>query len=87
VLHLRFTGGPCDNLGARRRPPGRELGVDPLRLDLHLRPGRGTVPWDRVAPMLAEHDAPLICEVHPPHRAPVGELAAEAVELLLVAQV
>ena len=49
--------------------PARELGVDPLRLDLHLPPGRGTLPWDRVAPMLAAGDAPLVLEVHPPYRA------------------
>ncbi len=35
VFHLH------DNLGARRRAGGEELGVDPLRLDLHLPPGRG----------------------------------------------
>ena len=71
-----------DNLGARRRHPGRELGVDPLRLDLHLPPGRGTLPWDRVATMLAATEAPLVLEVHPPYRAPVGELAATAARLL-----
>ena len=56
-----------DNLGARRRlasPPE----LDPLRLDLHLPPGRGTVPWDRLAPRLRDHPAPLILEVHPPQR-------------------
>jgi sugar phosphate isomerase/epimerase len=71
-----------DNLGARRRRPGRELGIDPLRLDLHLPPGRGNLPWDRVAPLLAATDAPLILEVHPPYRAPVGELALTAARLL-----
>jgi sugar phosphate isomerase/epimerase len=76
VFHLH------DNLGARRRRPGRELGVDPLRLDLHLPPGRGTLPWDRVAPMLAAGEAPLVLEIHPPYRAPVGELAADAARLL-----
>ena len=76
VVHLH------DNLGARRRHPGRELGVDPLRLDLHLPPGRGTLPWDRVATMLAATEAPLVLEVHPPYRAPVGELAATAARLL-----
>ena len=76
VFHLH------DNLGARRRKARRELGVDPLRLDLHLPPGRGTVPWARVAPMLAATEAPMVLEVHPPYRAPVGELAAEATRLL-----
>ena len=42
-----------DNLGARWQPVGAESGVDPLRLDLHLPPGRGTLPWERVAPRLA----------------------------------
>jgi sugar phosphate isomerase/epimerase len=56
-----------DNLGARRggAPSGS---LDPLRLDLHLPPGRGTVPWDRLAPHLLGHPAPLVLEVHPPHR-------------------
>lgn len=41
-----------DNLGARARGE-RAPGVDPLRLDLHLAPGAGTLPWSRVvAPML-----------------------------------
>ena len=41
--------------------------LDPLRLDLHLPPGRGTVPWDRLAPLLARKlGAPLVLEVHPP---------------------
>ena len=44
VFHLH------DNLGARWTAAGDELGVDPLRLDLHLPPGRGTLPWDRIAP-------------------------------------
>jgi sugar phosphate isomerase/epimerase len=41
--------------------------LDPLRLDLHLPPGRGTVTWDRLAPLLArKNGAPLVLEVHPP---------------------
>jgi sugar phosphate isomerase/epimerase len=56
-----------DNLGARRgRDETPEL--DPLRLDLHLPPGRGNLPWDRVGPLLARRRAPLMLEVHPPHR-------------------
>jgi sugar phosphate isomerase/epimerase len=60
IFHLH------DNLGARRdEVPSPEL--DPLRLDLHLPPGRGTVPWDRLAPLLArKRGAPLLLEVHPP---------------------
>ena len=35
-----------DNLGARRGDSGSPE-LDPLRLDLHLPPGRGNVPWER----------------------------------------
>ena len=76
VFHLH------DNLGSRRRRSGEELGVDPLRLDLHLPPGRGTLPWARVATALMRHQAPLILEVHPPFRPRAGELAAQVRELL-----
>jgi sugar phosphate isomerase/epimerase len=55
-----------DNFGARRdgeEPPE----IDPLRLDLHLPPGRGTVPWARLLPLFGrKHGAPLLLEVHPP---------------------
>ena len=55
-----------DNLGARRDDSASPE-LDPLRLDLHLPPGRGTVPWQRIAPLLArKRGAPLILEVHPP---------------------
>jgi sugar phosphate isomerase/epimerase len=57
-----------DNLGARRG--GRSAPeLDPLRLDLHLAPGRGTIPWAELGPRLQAHPAPLMLEVHPPHRA------------------
>jgi sugar phosphate isomerase/epimerase len=62
-----------DNFGVRERPNGQAKGVDPLRLDLHLPPGRGTVPWERLA-HLERHPAPLILEVHPPHRPRASEL-------------
>jgi sugar phosphate isomerase/epimerase len=65
-----------DNYGVRERPVGEAKGVDPLRLDLHLPPGRGTVPWERIAPHLANHPAPLVLEVHPPHRPRAAELHA-----------
>lgn len=55
-----------DNLGARRGETDSPE-IDPLRLDLHLPPGRGDVPWDRLAPLLARKGAaPLLLEVHPP---------------------
>jgi sugar phosphate isomerase/epimerase len=57
-----------DNLGARIEGE-RRLSVDPLQLDLHLPPGGGTVPWDEVSPVLMSHDAPLMMEIHPAHRA------------------
>jgi sugar phosphate isomerase/epimerase len=55
-----------DNLGGRHGDPGPPE-IDPLRLDLHLAPGRGTVPWQRLAPLLArKNGTPLLLEVHPP---------------------
>lgn len=77
VFHLH------DNFGARWQATEDELGVDPVRLDLHLPPGRGTLPWERVRAMIAGHQAPIILEVHPPHRPPADELAAQTAELLL----
>jgi sugar phosphate isomerase/epimerase len=70
-----------DNLGARRgQPDSPEL--DPLRLDLHLPPGRGTVPWPQLAPLLDRAGAaPLLLEVHPP-RPSAGALHAAATEAL-----
>jgi len=56
-----------DNLGARRSGSSRP-DLDPLRLDLHLPPGEGTLPWTTIAPSLRAHRAPLILEIHPPHR-------------------
>jgi sugar phosphate isomerase/epimerase len=71
-----------DNLGARWRSEGTEGGLDPLRLDLHLPPGRGVLPWQRVAPRLADHPAPLMLEVHPPYRPRSEELYRWCNELL-----
>src|SRR3954452_8840672 len=50
-----------DNLGARRGVDAP--GVDPLKLDLHLAPGRGSLPWARIAGMVAAHPAPVMLEV------------------------
>ena len=71
-----------DNFGARWQATGIEAGVDPLKLDLHLPPGGGTVPWEWLAPRLVRHQAPLVLEVHPPYRAPAGELLGSFTELL-----
>jgi sugar phosphate isomerase/epimerase len=74
-----------DNFGAsllRDRSGGRE----PLRLDLHLAPGAGSVPWAKLAPLLARHGAPVQLEVHPPARPEVATLAIVVRELLSAAQ-
>jgi sugar phosphate isomerase/epimerase len=63
-----------DNLGARCRAPARG-GIEPIRLDLHLPPGAGTVPWRQVAPRIAAHVAPVQLEVHPAGRPEPGTLA------------
>ncbi len=65
-----------DNLGARRAGGPTALGVDPLKLDLHLPPGRGTLPWERLASRLAAHRAPLVLEIHPPFRPRAAEALA-----------
>jgi sugar phosphate isomerase/epimerase len=57
-----------DNFGARWRSTGAELGVDPLRLDLHLPPGRGMVSWPEIAPLITRTRAPVVLEIHPPYR-------------------
>jgi sugar phosphate isomerase/epimerase len=68
-----------DNLGARRGDPSTPE-IDPLRLDLHLPPGRGNVPWDRLAPLFARKGAaPLMLEVHPP-RSSAASIFGAAVE-------
>ena len=71
-----------DNLGARRHDLGAP-GVDPLRLDLHLPPGAGCLPWDRLGPLLADHPAPLMLEVERSHGATPAALAAGTGALLL----
>ena len=70
-----------DNLGARRRPVSAP-GIDPLRLDLHLAPGAGTLPWQRIAPVVAAHGAPLLLEVQPQHRRALADLQGATAALL-----
>jgi sugar phosphate isomerase/epimerase len=70
-----------DNLGARWNG-ARPAGLDPVRLDLHLPPGRGDLPWERVAPHLAGHDAPLVLEIHPPFRSRPEDAFGTAAERL-----
>ena len=70
-----------DNFGARGATQCCG-GIEPLRLDLHLAPGAGTLPWDAVAPLLAGHPAPLQLEVHPPSRPEPATLAIVVRELL-----
>ena len=71
-----------DNLGGRRRPADRRPGLDPLRLDLHLPPGRGSLEWSRISAQLLAHEAPLLLEIHPPHRLTPPELARLATQAL-----
>lgn len=73
-----------DNLGGRWRAADDRPELDPLRLDLHLAPGRGTLEWRDVAADLLDHRAPLLIEIHPPHRQSPRELR-EALEATLVA--
>jgi sugar phosphate isomerase/epimerase len=75
IFHLH------DNLGSRRGVP-QSPELDPLRLDLHLAPGRGTLPWQQVVEQLRRHEAPLMLEVHPPHRGSPESLRAAACEAL-----
>jgi sugar phosphate isomerase/epimerase len=70
-----------DNFGARadRQCAGQ---VEPLRLDLHLPPGAGCLPWETVAPVLGRHRAPLQLEIHAAGRPEPGTLAVLAREVL-----
>jgi sugar phosphate isomerase/epimerase len=70
-----------DNLGVRHGP-GTPPGVLPLRLDLHMPPGRGTLPWRALAPLLRAHEAPLLLEVTPAQRPDPLQLATVGAELL-----
>jgi sugar phosphate isomerase/epimerase len=74
LIHLH------DNFGAVTAE--RSGSLEPLCLDLHLAPGAGTVPWRRLAPVLAAHGAPLQLEVRTPSRPEPGTLAVMMRELL-----
>lgn len=70
-----------DNLGARRHDV-QAPGVDPLRLDLHLPPGAGTLAWGRIAGALRAHPAPLMLEVGAGQRQEPLVLARAALDAL-----
>jgi sugar phosphate isomerase/epimerase len=70
-----------DNFAARRNGEGGAA-HDPLRLDLHLAPGSGSLPWESVRPVLLAHPAPLVLEVHPAHRPQVATLHDIAVSVI-----
>jgi sugar phosphate isomerase/epimerase len=70
-----------DNFGARPEAP-RAGGIEPVRLDLHLAPGAGSVPWEMLAPVLSAHSAPLALEIHPSKRPAPSTLATVMREVL-----
>jgi sugar phosphate isomerase/epimerase len=70
-----------DNLGVRRGP-GTPPGIVPLRLDLHMAPGRGTLPWRAIAPLMRTHPAPLLMEVALAQRPDPLRIATVSAELL-----
>jgi sugar phosphate isomerase/epimerase len=63
-----------DNFGA---DPSAERagGVEPVKLDLHLPPGVGNLPWPTIADQLRAHGAPLQLEIHPGQRPEPAALA------------
>jgi sugar phosphate isomerase/epimerase len=71
-----------DNLGSRRQGAGG-TNFDPLRLDLHLPPGIGSLPWESIAAALRDHTAPLMLEIHPAHR-PAATTVRELTEAVLL---
>jgi sugar phosphate isomerase/epimerase len=71
-----------DNLGWRRRG-GDGFLFDPLRLDLHLPPSIGSLPWKSIAKRLVRHQAPLMLEIHPSHR-PSAVRLRELTESVLI---
>jgi sugar phosphate isomerase/epimerase len=69
-----------DNFGAPSDAP-RPGWIEPVRLDLHLAPGAGTVPWSSLRASAATHPAPLQLEVHPAQRPEPATLAILAREV------
>lgn len=82
VLDLVTIFHAHDNLGSRERTERMSAGVDPLRLDLHLPPGRGTLPWHELTDEIEHHHAPVVLEVHPPYRPRAADLLREATAVL-----
>jgi sugar phosphate isomerase/epimerase len=72
-----------DNLGCRRAVDAP--GVDPIKLDLHLPPGRGSLPWARMAGTIVAHHAPVMLEVERSYRPALDVLAADTARLLSLA--
>jgi sugar phosphate isomerase/epimerase len=70
-----------DNFGGRMDAP-RAGGIEPLRLDLHLAPGAGSVPWPSLSTLLGRHGAPIQLEVSPGQRPAPATLAVIMGELL-----
>jgi len=81
VLDLVILFHAHDNYGARDSR-SHAAGVDPLRLDLHLPPGRGTVPWADLEAAIAGHGAPVVVEAHPPFRPRPTDLRRTAAEVI-----
>ena len=74
------------HLGARLN--GLEApGVDPLRLDLHLAPGAGSLPWHRLTGLVRDHSAPVMLEVEPSNRPGLTTLAETAEHVVFDAPV
>jgi sugar phosphate isomerase/epimerase len=71
-----------DNLGARWRAADQRPDLDPLRLDLHLAPGDGSINWFQTGALIRDHGAPMLLEVHPPRGTP-AHLADRARDTLL----
>lgn len=70
-----------DNFGGCSTAP-RAGAIEPVKLDLHLPPGAGTVPWAELAPLLARHPATLQLEIHPALRPEPATLAILVGEVL-----